>query len=135
MIQAETGLAEVTGTAESGPSHVGVSISDITTGLSAYAQILEALFRRVTTGTGSDISVALFDVTAEIMNIPYIAVRNGGGGWLVMPTSRSKSAAPVPCPARNFPTETYGSPSLIYSTPSGSTGVCGARTGRAQSPS
>lgn len=78
MIQAEAGLAGVTGTEASGPSRVGVSICDITTGMTAHAQILEALYRRERTGEGCAISVALFDVAAEAMNIPYIAARNGG---------------------------------------------------------
>lgn len=78
MIQAESGLSGVTGTEASGPSRVGVSICDITTGMTAHAQILEALYKRERTGKGSTISVALFDVAAEAMNIPYIAARNGG---------------------------------------------------------
>lgn len=78
MIQAESGLSGVTGTEASGPSRVGVSICDITTGMTAHAQILEALYKRERTGEGSAISVALFDVAAEAMNIPYIAARNGG---------------------------------------------------------
>ncbi len=78
MIQAEAGLAGVTGTEASGPSRVGVSICDITTGMTAHAQILEALYKRERTGEGSAISVALFDVAAEAMNIPFIAARNGG---------------------------------------------------------
>ncbi|WP_065382886.1 CaiB/BaiF CoA-transferase family protein [Hyphomonas sp. ND6WE1B] len=78
MIQAESGLSGVTGTEASGPSRIGVSICDITTGMTAHAQILEALVVRERTGKGSNISVSLFDVAAEIMNIPYIAARNGG---------------------------------------------------------
>ena len=78
MIQAESGLSGLTGTESSGPSRVGVSICDITTGMTAHAQILEALYKRERTGRGSGISVALFDVAAESMNIPYIAARNGG---------------------------------------------------------
>ncbi len=76
MIQAESGLSNLTGTESSGPSRVGVSICDITTGMTAHAQILEALFARERTGQGRHISVALFDVAAEIMNIPYIATKN-----------------------------------------------------------
>lgn len=78
MIQAESALSTVTGTEESGPSRVGVSICDITTGMTAHAQILEALYARERTGVGRAISVALFDVAAELMSIPYIAARNGG---------------------------------------------------------
>ena len=78
MIQAEAGLAEITGSEASGPSRVGISICDITAGMTAHAQIVEALFKRERTGQGSAISVSLFDVAAEAMNIPYIAARNGG---------------------------------------------------------
>jgi itaconate CoA-transferase len=78
MIQAEAGLASVTGTEASGPSRIGISICDITTGMTAHAQILEALYHRETTGQGSHIIVSLFDVAAELMSIPYIAARNGG---------------------------------------------------------
>jgi len=41
LIQAESGLASITGTAE--PSRVGVSVVDIAAGMNAYQAILEAL--------------------------------------------------------------------------------------------
>ncbi len=78
LIQAEAGIAELTGTATSGPSRIGISICDIQTGMTAHAQILEALYKRTVTGEGSAISVSLFDVAMEAMNAPYIAARNGG---------------------------------------------------------
>nr|WP_281377767.1 CaiB/BaiF CoA-transferase family protein [Sphingobium subterraneum] len=77
MIQGESGLASITGTADSGPSRVGVSICDIATGMAAHAQLLEALIARGTTGQGRSIAVSLFDVATEIMNIPYITHRHG----------------------------------------------------------
>ncbi|MGZ7279975.1 CoA transferase, partial [Streptococcus pyogenes] len=45
LVQAESGLCSVTGTADS-PAKVGVSVADIATGLSAYASILEAIVER-----------------------------------------------------------------------------------------
>lgn len=78
MIQAEAGLSELTGTESSGPSRIGVSICDILTGMTAHAQILQALYRRTATGRGSAITVSLFDVALEAMNVPYIAAANGG---------------------------------------------------------
>jgi itaconate CoA-transferase len=44
LIQAEAGLASITGTTE--PSRVGVSVVDIATGMNAYEAILEALIAR-----------------------------------------------------------------------------------------
>lgn len=78
LIQAESGLAAITGTADSGPSRIGVSIADVATGQAAYAAILEALLRRARTGEGSAIALSLFDTLAELMNVPYITRRHGG---------------------------------------------------------
>jgi len=78
LIQAESGLAALTGSAESGPTRVGISIGDIATGQACYAAILEALLRRGRTGEGSHITVSLFDTLAEYLNAPYLAYRYGG---------------------------------------------------------
>src|SRR5208282_2979085 len=45
LIQAETGLASLTGPAQA-PGRVGASVTDIAAGLNAYAAILEALIVR-----------------------------------------------------------------------------------------
>jgi itaconate CoA-transferase len=71
LIQAETGLAEITGPPEA-PGRVGVSVSDIAAGLNAYAAILEALLERQRSGEGAAIEVSLFDATAEWMAVPLI---------------------------------------------------------------
>ncbi len=78
LIQAESGLSAITGTADSGPSRIGVSIADIATGQAAYAAILEALLKRARTGEGSTIALSLFDTLAELMNVPYLTRRYGG---------------------------------------------------------
>ncbi|HZS85730.1 MAG TPA: CaiB/BaiF CoA-transferase family protein [Stellaceae bacterium] len=71
LIQAETGLADITGPPEA-PGRVGVSVSDIAAGLNAYAAILEALLRRGRTGEGAAIALSLFDATAEWMAVPLV---------------------------------------------------------------
>jgi crotonobetainyl-CoA:carnitine CoA-transferase CaiB-like acyl-CoA transferase len=78
LMQAEAGLAGVTGSAASGPSRVGISICDISTGQAAYAAILEALLRRGRTGMGAHLQISLFDTIAEYMNVPYLARRYAG---------------------------------------------------------
>ncbi len=75
LVQAEAGLANVTGSATSGPSRVGISICDISTGQAAYAAILEALFRRERTKEGALIQISLFDTIAEFMTVPYLGRR------------------------------------------------------------
>jgi crotonobetainyl-CoA:carnitine CoA-transferase CaiB-like acyl-CoA transferase len=78
LVQAEAGLAYVTGSEASGPSRVGVSICDIATGQAAYAAILEALLARARSGRGCHIQLSLFDTIADYMNVPYLARRYGG---------------------------------------------------------
>jgi len=78
LIQSDAGLAGITGTEDSGPSRVGISIIDISTGNAAYAAILEALFHRERTGDGAHIQISLFDTAAELMNVPYLQARYGG---------------------------------------------------------
>jgi crotonobetainyl-CoA:carnitine CoA-transferase CaiB-like acyl-CoA transferase len=79
LIQAETGLASVTGTPEAA-GRVGVSVTDIATGMNAYAAILEALIRRGRTGEGAELAVSLFDATAEWMAVPLVHFAHDGKG-------------------------------------------------------
>lgn len=79
LIQSEAGVLSVTGTEEV-PSKVGMSITDIGTGLHAYAAILAALFQRVKTDTGTSIEVAMFDAMVEWMNHPLYYTKFSGKG-------------------------------------------------------
>lgn len=76
LIQAESGLCSVTGGAEAA-SRVGISVVDISTGATAHAAILEALFARTRTGQGADIRVSMFDVMADWMAVPMINAEAG----------------------------------------------------------
>jgi itaconate CoA-transferase len=71
LIQAESGLASITGGPE-GPSRVGVSIVDVATGATAHASILEALIARGRTGKGADIRISMFDVMADWLTVPLL---------------------------------------------------------------
>ncbi|NWK97480.1 carnitine dehydratase [Sphingobium lactosutens] len=77
LVQAETGLCSITGTPD-GPARVGVSLCDIATGLTAFSGILRALLRRAVTGQGMALSVSMFDVLADWMNVPLLHWRATG---------------------------------------------------------
>lgn len=77
LVQAETGLCSITGTAGQ-PARCGISICDISTGLTAYAEILRALLERGRTGRGRFLDISLFDVVAEWMSVPLALHRYGG---------------------------------------------------------
>jgi len=75
LIQAESGLASVTGTSE--PSRVGVSVVDIASGMDAYESILEALIARQRTGAGAELSISMFDAMADWMTVPLLQHEGG----------------------------------------------------------
>ena len=77
LIQCETGLASVTGSAAE-PGRVGVSAADIACGMNAHAAILEALIARGVTGEGRAIAVSLFDSIADWMTVPLLHFDYGG---------------------------------------------------------
>jgi formyl-CoA transferase len=76
LIQAESGLASLTGSPEA-PARVGVSVVDICTGMNAYEAILEALIARGRTGAGADIRVSMFDSMMEWMAVPMLYTEYG----------------------------------------------------------
>jgi len=76
LIQAESGLASVTGGPEA-PARVGVSVVDVAAGLNAYQAILEALIARGRTGQSATLSVSMFDAMAEWMTVPLLQQEGG----------------------------------------------------------
>jgi formyl-CoA transferase len=96
LIQAEAGLASITGTSE--PSRVGVSVVDVSTGLNAYEAILEALIARQKTGEGAALSVSMFDSIADWMAVPLLQQSAG------KPPQRVGLTHPAISPYGAFPT-------------------------------
>jgi formyl-CoA transferase len=76
LIQAESGLASVTGGPEA-PARVGVSVVDVATGMNAYEAILEALIARSASYAGAEISVSMFDAMADWMTVPLLQHEGG----------------------------------------------------------
>lgn len=80
LVQAESGLASVTGTPEA-PGRIGISACDVGTGMYAHAAILEALLQRGLTGVGSAIHVSLFDAMCDWMTVPLLHYDYAGTRW------------------------------------------------------
>jgi formyl-CoA transferase len=76
LIQAEAGLASITGGPEA-PARVGVSVVDVATGMNAYEAILEALIVRGASGLGAEISISMFDAMADWMTVPLLQHEGG----------------------------------------------------------
>jgi len=79
LIQAESGLCSITGTGDQ-LTRVGVSVSDISAGMTAFQEILQALFARERDPNrqGRVINVSLFQSTVDWMNVPYLQYHHGG---------------------------------------------------------
>jgi len=76
LVQGETGLCSITG-APGEPARTGISVCDISTGLTAYGEILRALLERSHDGRGAHIDVSLFEVMTEWMSVPLVVYKYG----------------------------------------------------------
>lgn len=65
VLQARTGIAEVTGTSDGPPVRAGVSILDVGSGTWLALGILAALLRRQQTGEGGAVATSLFETGAN----------------------------------------------------------------------
>jgi crotonobetainyl-CoA:carnitine CoA-transferase CaiB-like acyl-CoA transferase len=67
MIQAMSGIMDLTGEADGGPQKIGVAFADIITGLYSTIAIQAALAERQRTGRGQHIDMALLDSMAAVL--------------------------------------------------------------------
>jgi crotonobetainyl-CoA:carnitine CoA-transferase CaiB-like acyl-CoA transferase len=70
VIQGESGLMDVTGFPETGPTKVGVAITDCLAALYAVQGILLAHVSRMRTGKGQCVDIALLDSAVSILGLP-----------------------------------------------------------------
>lgn len=79
LIQAESGLVSISG-APGEYGRIGVSLVDISTGLTAALAINEAIVARARTGEGRAIKLSLFDVISDWMTVPLLQHEEKGVG-------------------------------------------------------
>jgi formyl-CoA transferase len=70
VIQGESGLMDVTGFPETGPTKVGVAITDCLAALYAVQGILLAHISRAQTGHGQFLDIALLDSAVSVLGLP-----------------------------------------------------------------
>ena len=70
VIQGESGLMDVTGFPETGPTKVGVAITDCLAALYAVQGILLAHIHRTQTGKGQFLDIALLDSAVSVLGLP-----------------------------------------------------------------
>jgi crotonobetainyl-CoA:carnitine CoA-transferase CaiB-like acyl-CoA transferase len=70
VIQGESGLMDVTGFPDNGPTKVGVAITDCLAAQYAVQGILLALISRGKTGDGQFVDIALLDAAVSVLGLP-----------------------------------------------------------------
>jgi len=70
ILQARSGLMELTGEANGDPQVLGIPLPDMGTSEHSYGLLMKALFKRQATGEGSCINVSMFESSVSWMTVP-----------------------------------------------------------------
>ncbi len=70
ILQARSGLMELTGEEDGPPMVLGIPLPDMGTSEHAYGQLMKALYRRAVTGEGSRIDLSMFESSASWLTVP-----------------------------------------------------------------
>ncbi len=102
ILQARSGLMELTGEADGDPQVLGIPLPDMGTSEHGYGLLMKALFKRAATGKGTRIDLSMFESTVS---------------WLTVPIALSKSfGANI---SRRGNTHEFFSPVSVYKTSNG----------------
>lgn len=70
ILQARSGLMELTGEAKGDPQVLGIPLPDMGTSVHGYGEIMKALFKRQATGEGSCINLSMFESSVSWLTVP-----------------------------------------------------------------
>jgi crotonobetainyl-CoA:carnitine CoA-transferase CaiB-like acyl-CoA transferase len=70
ILQARSGMMELTGEADGDPQVVGIPLPDMGTSEHSYGLLMKALYKRETTGEGSCINMSMFESSVSWMTVP-----------------------------------------------------------------
>ena len=70
ILQARSGLMELTGEEQGDPQVIGIPLPDMGTSEHAYGLLMKALFKRQCTGKGSRIDLAMFESSVSWLTVP-----------------------------------------------------------------
>jgi crotonobetainyl-CoA:carnitine CoA-transferase CaiB-like acyl-CoA transferase len=70
ILQARSGLMEVTGEAKGDPQVLGIPLPDMGTSVHGYGEIMKALFQRQATGESSCINISMFESSVSWLTVP-----------------------------------------------------------------
>ncbi|MCJ7809596.1 MAG: CoA transferase [Desulfobulbaceae bacterium] len=99
VLQARSGLMEMTGEAGGTPQAMGIPLPDMGTSEHAYGSIMKALYRRTVTGQGSRIDLSMFESSLSWLTVPITFTASFG-----KKATRSGNTHEFFCPVSVFET-------------------------------
>ncbi len=78
ILQARSGLMEVTGEADGDPQVLGIPLPDMGTSEHGYGLLMKALFKRAATGEGTRIDLSMFESSVSWLTVPITLSTNFG---------------------------------------------------------
>jgi crotonobetainyl-CoA:carnitine CoA-transferase CaiB-like acyl-CoA transferase len=78
ILQARSGLMELTGEADGDPQVLGIPLPDMGTSEHAYGLLMKALYKRQRTGEGSEIHLSMFESSVSWLTVPIALTESFG---------------------------------------------------------
>jgi formyl-CoA transferase len=78
ILQARSGLMELTGEGDQSPQVLGIPLPDMGASEHAYGLIMKALFKRASTGEGSRIDLSMFQSSVSWLTVPLCLTKSFG---------------------------------------------------------
>lgn len=78
ILQARSGMMELTGEADGDPEVLGIPLPDMGTSVHAYGDLMKALFKRAATGEGSCINYSMFESSVSWHTVPITQTASFG---------------------------------------------------------
>ena len=78
ILQARSGLMELTGEADGDPQVLGIPLPDMGTSEHGYGLLMKALFKRAATGEGTRIDLSMFESTVSWLTVPIALSKSFG---------------------------------------------------------
>ena len=76
ILQARSGLMELTGEADGDPQVTGIPLPDMGTSEHGYGLLMKALFKRAVTGKGTCINLSMFESTVSWLTVPIALAKS-----------------------------------------------------------
>lgn len=70
ILQARSGLMELTGEAKGEPQVIGIPLPDMGTSVHGYGEVMKALYKRQATSEGSCINISMFESSVSWLTVP-----------------------------------------------------------------